>query len=94
MTEVAARAPLRAFDGVNGVEHWIACQAGGTGRLDSLSRFDRMAVPAAARPWRTHVSAPAPGGRWPATWVVPRPCPLPASSSRGATPSHKEGPPD
>lgn len=44
MTEDEARAALRDFDGVGGLEHWIA------GRLDRAHRPRRLALPARADP--------------------------------------------
>ncbi len=73
MTEAEARAALRAFDGVGGVEHWIACQAWQaapdgwivTGDLGGW-RFWLRPVAGGVR-----INAAVPGGGPPAIWVVP-----------------------
>jgi hypothetical protein len=74
MTEIEARAALRDFDGTGGVEHWIAGQLwqvepdGWTLPLDLTGwRFRLRPIPGGLQ-----VSATAPGGERPATWVVPR----------------------
>ena len=81
MTEDQARAALDAFDGVGGLERWIAAQrpweatsAGWTvpGELQGW-RFRLEVMPGGVR-----VIASTPGGDEPAVWVVP---------GRGAIPS-------
>lgn len=73
MTQVEARAALREFDGMGGVEHWIANQLwqvepdGWTVALNLTGwRFRLQPVPNGLQ-----VSATAPGDGTPAIWVVP-----------------------
>jgi hypothetical protein len=72
VTEDEARAALRGFDGVGGLEHWLAGQPWQpapdgwivTGDLDGW-RFWLRPVPGGLR-----LSAALPGGWRPAVWVV------------------------
>jgi hypothetical protein len=73
VTEAEARTALRAFDGVGGLEHWIAGQhwrvePDGWTLLTDLAGWRFRLVPIPAGLW---VSATPPGGGAPAVWVVP-----------------------
>jgi hypothetical protein len=74
VTEAEARAALRAFDGVGGVEHWIADQSW-------QAAPDGWIVAGDLGGWRfwlrpvaggLRVSAAPPGNWRPAVWLVPR----------------------
>jgi hypothetical protein len=74
MTEIEARTALWEFDGVGGVEHWIADQLwqvepdGWTIPLDLTGwRFRLRPIPAGL--W---VNATPRGGGAPTVWVVPK----------------------
>jgi hypothetical protein len=74
MTEDKARAALRAFDGGDGVEIWIAGQdwhAGPDGGWIVLSDLDGWRFRLRPVPGGLRVSAAAPGGWRPAVWTVP-----------------------
>ncbi len=80
VTEAEARAALDAFDGLGGLERWIASQPweaapGGWAVPGELQGWRFRVEPV---PGGVHVIASAGGGRERAVWFVPRvPRPLP-----------------